>query len=124
MRVIKKKINDRSVLCPVCHEEAARHSKAVRRADDLGKRVPARLELEYSVHYCPECEKYFAHPEADKIIGLGARHTAAVVKTALEHYRQGDRTLEASACHMRREHHVHVPLTTLHDWSVYDLRQD
>ena len=75
------------------------------------------LEIQYSKHRCPRCEKYFNAPMED-LAEPGGLYTQRVRTTALAKVLVDGLPLEVVQEQMLREFHVHVPPTTLDRWVV------
>jgi transposase-like protein len=95
--------------CPRCHAESPRHSIGKRRVRD----VLGTVMIRYSKHYCPACRKHFSLG----IPGLAqkcGRYSLALKAEALGMVRAGI-TFERIA------EILHVPATTIHEWSKADV---
>jgi transposase len=103
--------------CPTCGTASPQRSAGTRQLRDLGLGRPVVLEVYYSKHRCPRCEKYFNAPMED-LAEPGGLYTRRVRTTALAKVLVDGLPLEAVQEQMLREFYVHVPPTTLDRWVV------
>jgi transposase len=116
-RVRKRSRNYASRRCPVCGSSSPRRSTGTRQLRDLGVGRPVVLDIHYSKHRCPQCQRYFNAPMSD-LAEPGGLYTHRVRTTAVAKVLVDHLPLEAVQEQMFREFHVHVPPTTLDRWVV------
>ncbi len=103
--------------CPVCDAPSPKRNTGRRQLRDLGLGRPVVLEVHYSKHRCPRCQKYFNVP-MDDLAEPGGLYTQRVRSTALAKVLVDGLPLETVQEQMLREFYVHVPPTTLDRWVV------
>ena len=103
--------------CPACGASSPRRSTGTRQVRDLGFDRPVVLEIYYSKHRCPQCEKYFNAPMED-LAEPGGLYTQRVRALAVAKVLVDGLPLETVQEQMLREFHVHVPPTTVDRWVV------
>ena len=108
------------VECPRCNTDSKRHSLGHRWLRDIGLSAPVILEVTYSKHYCPKCERHFNLP-MEHLAQPGSNFTNRVHRTAIDLVAKQDYTLEKATEFMERKYQVHVPATTIHDWVAVEV---
>ena len=103
--------------CPACGTPSPKRSTGTRRLRDLGVGRPVVLEIRYSKHRCPRCQKYF-NALMDDLAEPGGLYTQRVRTTALAKVLVDGLPLGTVQEQMLREFYVHVPPTTLDRWVV------
>jgi len=109
--------------CPKCTTVSKRHSTGKRTLREIGISSPTVLEITYSKHYCVTCRKHFSIP-MDHLAQPAGRFTSRVRQTAVALVVKEAMILEKASERMRLKYHVHVPVTTLHDWVVDEMCRD
>ena len=104
--------------CPRCNErDCKRHSVSRRRLKEISMgEESAVLEVIYSKHYCPECNKHFSLPMPHLARSSG-RYTNRVRSAAIKLVFEGS-TLSGASKYMNSKFKVHVPPNTIFDWVV------
>ena len=103
--------------CPICGTSSPKRSTGRRQVRDLGMGRPVVLEIYYSKHRCPRCQRYFNAPMED-LAEPGGLYTQGVRAAALAKVLGDGLPLETVQEQMLREFYVHVPPTTLDRWVV------
>jgi hypothetical protein len=106
--------------CPECGRACARHSVYVRRLRDLGNGRPAELRLKGSKHHCRACGLYFIYNDGHLGQNKGSHYTRRVRELALKLHREG-KSLQAVCEALRRDYHLRLPPTTLHEWVFKEM---
>lgn len=106
--------------CPTCGLLSKRHSNAHRRLREIGITCPTVVAVTYSKHYCERCKKYFS-VDMRYLAPSTGRYTDRVRRTAVSMVIKKALTLEKAASQMEQQYHVHIPLSTLHDWIMAEL---
>ena len=109
--------------CPKCTAVSRRHSIGKRTLREIGISGPTVLEVTYSKHYCATCRKHFSLP-MDHLAQRAGRFTSRVRHTAVALVAKEELPLWKASERMRQKYHVHVPVTTLHDWVVDEMCRD
>jgi len=109
--------------CPTCTTVSRRHSIGKRTLREIGISSPTVLEVTYSKHYCMTCRKHFSLP-MDHLAMPSGRFTTRVRHTAVAFVVKEELPLWKASERMRLKYHVHVPVTTLHDWVVDEMCRD
>ena len=119
----KPKIKQRSrtpkkCRCPDCQRPATRHEIRNRKLHHLGDPAsgrPVDIQLQYSVHYCCKCNKYFQVDTTD-IAAPRADYTNAVVALAVRVVVEDGLPYRLASWHLWRDHRVFVPFATIQNW--------
>ena len=110
-------LSRQSAPCPKCKTVSKRHSTGKRTLREIGAFGHTLLEITYSKHFCMTCREHFSLP-MDHLAQPAGRFTNRVRQTAVALVVKEGLTLKNASHRMRRIYHVHVPVTTLHDWVV------
>jgi transposase len=107
--------------CPRCGEVGNRHSVATRKINEIGLSRPVVLEIKISKHYCKTCKKHFNSP-VDHIASPFAKFSKRAHKTAVDLVVHKNYTMAKSRDEMWSKYHVRIPVSTIHDWIVAEMK--
>jgi len=117
-KLLKQRRNYEQLPCPRCDQPAARDKVFTRRLHDLGDLVsgrPQELEITYSQHYCPTCDKYF-HADLSDLAPRGGHYTHRVMVVAIRLVVEDGLPYRSASWHLWRDHRVFVPFATIQNW--------
>lgn len=120
VQIRRMTISRREAHCPHCGMPGRRHAVGMRRLREIGITGPVVLVVTYSKHYCEVCRKHFS-VDMNHLAPAHGRFTNRVRGRALDLLLRRRLTLCAASCRMRRDHYVHVPTTTMHEWVMEAL---
>jgi transcription elongation factor Elf1 len=104
--------------CPHCKRPATRHDIRKRKLHHLGDPTsgrPVDILLQYSVHYCCKCDKYFKVDTTD-IVAPHSDYTNEVVALAVRVVVEDGLPYRSASWHLWRDHRVFVPFATIQNW--------
>lgn len=104
--------------CPLCQRPATRHEIRKRKLHHLGDVAvgrPVDVCLQYSVHYCCKCNKYFQVDTAD-IAAPHSDSTNEVVDLAVRIVVDDGLPYRSASWHLWRDHRIFVPFATIQTW--------
>ena len=108
-------LSRKTVECPECNTISKRNTLGHRWLREIGLSHPVVLEVTYSKHRCPKCERIFNLP-MDHLAMPRSNFTNRVHRVATDLVRMQGYTLEKAKEYMQLKYHVCVPATTIHDW--------
>jgi transposase len=101
--------------CPKCGASGKRNSLGHRWIREISFSQTVILEITYSKHYCPVCERYFNRP-MDHLAMPGSNYTNRVHRVAIDLVTNQGLTPVQAKEYMLLKYHVNVPFTTIQDW--------
>ncbi|MCX7934632.1 MAG: hypothetical protein N3A66_05160 [Planctomycetota bacterium] len=117
VKIRKINLSRKVAPCVKCGTLSKRHSLGQRRLREVGVAGPTILHITYSKHYCPVCERHFNLP-MEHLAQPGSNFTNRVHRLAVELVTRHNFTLEKAKEILKQKYHVHVPVTTIHEWVV------
>jgi len=114
LKIRTMRLDRKLATCPKCGGDCKRANLAHRWLRELGLSQPVILEVTYSKHWCPKCERKFDIP-MDHLARPGCNFTNRVVNTALDLIDKG-KSIDEAADVLEKRYLVHVPKTTINDW--------
>ena len=110
--------NRKHAPCPLCGQRCSRRRTATRTLHDIGNaetRRPVDIDFVFSVHRCPDCEKYFSIDLTD-IAAPGSHYTRQVVDLAIRLVAEDGSPYRDASWRLWRDHRVFVPFATIQNW--------
>lgn len=108
--------------CPQCGHECRKHRLGHRKLQNLNHGRPLYIELTYSVHYCPKCEKHFNIDMSD-LAAPGSPYTCDVVSFALYFVIKDKLSCREASYQLLKKHNVSVSFTTIQRWANVEKRE-
>lgn len=104
--------------CPQCGARCGRHSMVTNKPMGLNGQEEHRV----AKYHCQNCKKHFSHPAYVKeVIGVpAARYTQDLRVLVLEHLRNKTQSFNNISEHLKYEHGINVPVSTMADWLSVD----
>jgi hypothetical protein len=109
--------------CPRCRTPRNKHSLSLRHYWELTPDFTKAefIELRYSKHYCPRCERHYTADMAEYVAPqclFGIRFKAKALEFLNEE------SIEKTHLRLRKRYGVMVGLTTLHEWRIKGLAEN
>lgn len=116
--VERRSRNYRRRSCPQCGRSCCRHSLGQRVLHDLGRRRrnrPRDLQVVYSKHRCPTCQRCFNADMSD-LAPRKSAYTHRVISLAVRLVIEDGLPYRTAAWHLWRDQRVFVPFATIQNW--------
>lgn len=111
-----------SAFCPFCgSDKVKRHCKKTHKAKHANLSRPTVVVENFHSMFCHECKRHFS-PVSDNIPKCG-RYTYHTRRMAVHLVLMKAMTLMKANSVMRTKYHVHVPMTTMHEWIIESLTE-
>lgn len=109
--------------CPQCGHECRKHRLGHRKLQSLNYGRPLFIELTYSVHYCPKCEKHFNIDMSD-LAAPGSHYTNYIVEYAIHLVLDKKLSYREASRELWRESFIFVPFATIPKWVKAKKRKE